>query len=196
ELDHARAQARAIAQRQHLAALWGERAPDFQIAGSDLFALPPMVDFAALAEWLSRTPELARFVDEARIGEARVRLASTQATADIEWQFGVRHFQDGNDLALVGSVSLPLGATARAQPGLQAARAGLAGLEIEREAAGLALHSTLAEAHGRYQVARIEVTRLQDDVLPRLDRAEQATGRAYRAGAASYLEWASVQAEH
>lgn len=196
ELDRARAQARASAQRQHLAALWGERGPDFQLASSDLFALPPMVEFAALAEWLSRTPELARFADEARIGEARLRLAGTQATADLDWQFGVRRFQDGNDVALVGSVSLPLGASARAQPGLRAARAELAGLEIEREAAGLALYSTLAEAHGRYQVARIEVTRLQDDVLPRLSQAEQATGHAYRAGAASYLEWASVQAEH
>lgn len=55
----------------------------------------------------------------------------------------------------------------------------------------MALYSTLVEAHGRYTVARDEVARLQDDVLPKLTKAEQAAERAYRAGAISYLEWRS-----
>src|SRR5690606_6228761 len=80
-------------------------------------------------------------------------------------------------------------------PSIRAAEAELAGLEIEREAAGLSLYSTLAEAHGRYRVAQLEVSRLDADVLPRLAQAEAASARAYRAGAASYLEWATLQAE-
>ena len=59
----------------------------------------------------------------------------------------------------------------------------------------MALYSTLVEAHGRYIVARDEVARLQDDVLPKLTKAEQAAERAYRAGAISYLEWAQLQSE-
>lgn len=59
----------------------------------------------------------------------------------------------------------------------------------------MALYSTLVEAHGRYTVARDEVARLQDDVLPKLTKAEQAAERAYRAGAISYLEWAQLQSE-
>src|SRR5690606_35399107 len=58
-----------------------------------------------------------------------------------------------------------------------------------------ALYSTLAEAHGRYRVAQLEVSRIGKDVLPRLARAETAAATAYGAGAASYLEWASLQAE-
>jgi len=96
---------------------------------------------------------------------------------------------------LLAAVSIPLGALSRAQPGIRAAQADLASLEIEREAAGLALYSTLAEAHGRYRVARLEVARIGEDVLPGLARAQAAAARAYRAGAASYLEWATLQAE-
>ena len=195
ELDLARAQQRESAARQHLAALWGERAPTFEVAGGDPLALPEVADFAVLADWLARTPELAQFVGERRIREARLQLARSEATPNLDWQVGVRRFQDSDDFGLIGSVSIPLGASGRAQPGIRSARAELAGLEIEREAKGLSLYSTLAEAHGRYRVAEVEVERLQDDVLPRLTKAEAATQQAYRAGAVSYLEWATLQAE-
>ena len=39
------------------------------------------------------------------------------------------------------------------------------------------------------------MTRLRDDVLPKLAKAEAAAERAYRAGAISYLEWAQLQSE-
>ena len=81
------------------------------------------------------------------------------------------------------------------RPPPRPAQAELSALEIEREAKGLSLYSTLAEAHGRFRVARLETQRLGDDVLPRLAKAEAASATAYRAGAASYLEWASLQAE-
>ena len=196
ELDHARARQREEAARQHLAALWGERDPAFEIAGGDPLAVPQVADFAVLADWLQRTPELAQFVDQQRIGEARLQLARSEATPDLDWQVGVRRMTDGDDFGLVGSVSIPLGSTRRAQPGIRAARAELTALEIEREAAGLSLYSTLAEAHGRFMVARLEAQRLGEDVLPRLAKAEAAAATAYRAGAASYLEWSSLQAEH
>jgi cobalt-zinc-cadmium efflux system outer membrane protein len=195
ELDLARAGQQADAARQHLAALWGERAPKFTVAAADVLQLAEVADFATLAQWLERNPELARFADARRIGEARLQLARTQAKPDLDWQVGVRRLQATDDFALIAGVSIPLGAASRAQPAIRAAQAELAAVEIEREAAGLSLYSTLAEAHGRYRVAQLEVTRIGDDVLPQLARAEVAAARAYRAGAASYLEWATLQAE-
>lgn len=195
ELDRGRAKQQEVSARQHLAALWGERSPSFEVAAGDPLFLPELADFEILADWLARTPELAQFVGERRIREARLQLARSEATPDLDWQIGVRRFQSNDDFGLVGSVSIPLGASSRAQPQIRAAHAELAGLEIEREAKGLSLYSTLAEAHGRYRVAEVEVQRLQDEVLPRLTRAEAATQHAYRAGAASYLEWATLQAE-
>lgn len=194
ELDLARAVQSGKAARQHLAALWGERDPAFDVAQADPVALPELAGFDALADWLERTPELAQFAGEQRIREARLQLARSEATPDLDWQVGVRRLP-GNDVGLLAGVSMPLGATSRAEPGIRAARADLAVLEIEREATGLSLYSTLAEAHGRYLVARLEVQRLGSDVIPRLKQAEVAAADAYRAGAASYLEWATLQAE-
>ena len=98
-------------------------------------------------------------------------------------------------MALIASASIPLGAARRAEPGIRAARSELAALEIERESQDLSLYSTLVEAHGRYRVAQMEVLRLGEDVLPRLQRAEAAAERAWRAGATTYLEWSQLQSE-
>jgi len=195
ELDRDRAGQRLEAAHQNLAALWGERDPSFDIVDTDPLRLPDIADFASLSALLDKTPELTRFVDEQRIREARLQLARSEASTDIDWQVGVRRLQDEDDNALVGSISMPLWSNRRAQPGIRAAQAELAGLSIEREAKDLSLYSTLAEAHGRYRTAKLEVERLQLDVLPKLARAEGAAERAYRAGAISYLEWAQLQSD-
>ena len=197
ELALARADQQAQVARQHLAALWGERAPQFAVAAADPLRLPAIADAAALADLLQRSPELAQFADAQRIGEARLQLARSAEAVDLDWQLGLRRAQDSGDTALVAglSLALALGSRARAQPGIRAAQAELDVLNVEREARGMALYATLVEAHGRYQLARLEVARLRDEVLPTLARAEAAAERAYRAGAASYLEWAQLQSE-
>lgn len=195
ELDVRRAEQATVAAKQHLAALWGEREPRFEVAAGDPLALPVIADFDALAAALRRTPELLAFADRRRVGEARLRLARAQRSADLDWQVGARWLNASDDVALIASASMPLGATRRAQPGIRAAEADLAALEIERESQDVSLYSTLVEAHGRYRVAQLEVLRLGDDVLPRLARAEAAAEHAWRAGATSYLEWSQLQSE-
>jgi cobalt-zinc-cadmium efflux system outer membrane protein len=195
ELDQARARQQFLAARQHLAALWGERDPDDAIAAADLQALPAIASFDTLTRWLQRTPELARFASAQRVREARLQLARSEASADLDWQVGLRRLADTGDVALIGSVSVPLGAARRAEPRIRAAQAELALLEIERESGELSLYSTLAEAHGRYLAAQGEVRRLDQDIIPRLSKAEAAAERSYRAGAAGYLEWAQLQSE-
>ena len=195
ELAVERAAQQEQAARQHLAALWGERDPAFGLAAADPLALPPLVELDELAAWLERTPELLRFADEQRVGEARLQLARSATAADLDWQVGVRRLQESGDTALVGSLSLPLGPTHRAGPEIRAAEAGLAALAIERESRDVALYSTLVQAHGRYRVGQQDVQRTAQDILPRLARAERAAERAYQAGAISYLEWAQLQSE-
>lgn len=194
ELAQARSQQQAVAARQYLAALWGGRETAFEVTGNPL-ALPPIASLQALSDELERTPELAQFADERRIGEARLQLARSAARSDLEWQVGVRRLQASDDTAWVAGVSIPLGSRRRAQPEIRTAEAELDAMSIEREAKGLWLYSTLVEAHGRYTEAQLEIQRLQDEVLPKLAQAERAAERAYRAGAISYLEWAQVQSE-
>ncbi len=195
ELERARGEQDERAARQHLAALWGERSPTFDVAQTDPTVLPDIDDVEALASLLDATPELARFADERRIREARLQLARSESKPDLDWQIGVRRLEANGDTALVGSLSMPLGAARRAQPAIREAEAELAMLGIEREARDISLYSTLVEAHGRYRLAQLEVQRLRDDVLPRLAKAESAAERAYRGGAISYLEWAQLQSE-
>ena len=52
---------------------------------------------------------------------------------------------------------------------------------LYRQARQQQLYATLAEAHGRYVTARLEVQRMQADVLPQLQKAERAAERAWRA---------------
>ena len=195
ELERARSVQREAGARQHLAALWGERDPSFQVVAGSPLALPKVASFDELTTWLARTPEIAQFAGEQRIREARLQLARTQATPDIDWQVGVRRLQATDDFGFVASASMPLGARSRAEPEIRVAEAELALLEIERESRNLSLYSTLADAHGRYLSAQLEVRRLGSEVIPKLGRAESAAERAYRAGAISYLEWAQLQSE-
>lgn len=195
QLDRARSEQRRLAARQHLAALWGEKAPAFDIVAGDPLQLPAIEDFQQLADRVERTPELEQFVGEQRIREARLQLARSDASVDANWQVGVRRLQADGDMGLVGSLSIPLGSRARAAPAIRSAEAELTSLEIERESRQLSLYSTLADAHGRYRTAQLEASRLQDDVVPLLAKAAAAAERAYIAGAASYLELAQLQSE-
>lgn len=195
ELDLARAAQGRNSARQHLAALWGERAPAFEIAPADPLRMPDVAELAHLVAMLDATPELERFVDQTRIASARLQLARSEASADLDWQVGLRVLEGGEDVGVRASLSMPLGARRRAQPGMDQAQAELDALGIEREAAGLALYATLIEAHGRYRTAQLEVERLRASVLPLLQRAEAASEQAWRRGASSYLEWSTLQAE-
>lgn len=195
ELDRDRARQADRAARLALAVLWGQREADFADVSGRLDRLPVLESFDVLAQLLERTPELAEVAGQARVQEAQLRLARSEGQADLQWQLGVRRLQDADDTALVAGLSLPLGSARRAAPGIRAAQADLAQNALQRDAVLLQLHATLAEAHGRYLTARLEVQRLDDEVLPRLQQAERAAEQAWRAGAISYLEWAQLQGQ-
>lgn len=194
ELDRDRARQMDRSARASLSALWRQREPGFDVVTGDPMRLPALQDFAVLADELQRTPELAVLAGERRIRQAQVQLARTQARPDVNWQVGVRNSRDTRDTSLVAGFSLPLGSVRRADPDIRAAEAELALNSVERDARALQLYATLAEAHGRYLTSRLEVTRMGRDVLPRLQRAENAAEKAWRAGAISYMEWAQLQA--
>ncbi len=194
EVDRDRARQADRAARLALSALWREREPGFEVVSGDPLQLPALQPFDVLADELERTPELAVLAGERRVREAQLQLARTQARPDISWQVGVRNSRDSGDTALVGGFSLPLGSVRRAGPEIRAAEAELALNGVERDARALQLYTTLAEAHGRYETSRLEVTRMASDVLPQLRRAENAAEKAWRAGAISYMEWAQLQA--
>lgn len=194
ELDRDRATQEAASARLALAALWGARQAGFSAVSGDALQLPAARDFEVLAEELQRAPELAELLGEQRIREAQLQLARTAAKPDWNWQAGVRNSRADSSTSLVGGFSIPLGSARRAAPEIREAESSLALLPYERKARQQQLYATLAEAHGRYAGARLEVERMKRDVLPQLQKAERAAEQAWRAGAASYMEWAQLQA--
>ena len=194
ELDRDRAVQAGHAARIALAALWNGREADFQTISGDPLWLPALQPLPALAQLLDTTPELALIATAERVRDAQLQLARSQQRSDVSWQLGVRHARDSGDNSLVVGLIMPIGAARRAAPEIRAAQAELAMSAVEREARGRQLYATLAEAHGRYQTARLAVQRMDSDVLPQLKQAEQAAEQAWRAGAISYLEWAQLQA--
>lgn len=181
--------------RRNLATLWNGREPDVGEVIGEPLAVPELGGFQALAVLLDKTPELAQLAGEACIHEAQLRLARSDAKTDLHWQIGGRGIRggDNDDVALVAGVNFAVGADRRAQPGIRAAEAQLAFSSIEQEALTVRLYSTLSTAYGTYTTARLKVRRLQEEVMPRLAKAEQAADRAWRAGAIGYLEWAMLQ---
>lgn len=198
ELTLARAQNEAIAARQFLAALWNERAPQWQARAQDaagLLVLAEIDPLPALAAQLENLPDLARFASDARLAEARVQLAQSQAHSEVSWQLGARWRAETDDAALVAGVSLPLGSARRAALEQRQARADVALAQVQREAQQQALYATLAQAHGQYRSAQHDVRRLTTHVLPQLEQAAAAQVRAFAAGASTYLEVSQAQAE-
>ena len=181
--------------RRRLAVLWGSSAENYSLATVDLGRLPELPDYRVLTGLLSQTPALLQFAHETRVREARLQLARSAAATDIDWQIGLRRYQQGSDWGLVGSVSIPLGNVRRSLPGVQIIEAELAQIAFEREGYQRALEATLAEAWGQLDLAIDRAERIENDLLPALMRAADAAERSYRAGASSHLEWAQLQSD-
>lgn len=204
EAEVAQAKARLVAVDAQQAAawrrlslLWGE--PTGNAAVPEVLpvpeAVPELPTLTELTARIAEAPELAAFADEARIREARLRLAETEASPDVRWSAGVRRLQDGRDMGIVAGFSLPLGTRQRAEPAIAAARAEREALAMQRESAALQLEAVAVDAWSQVESGALQADRLRTEVLPRLERAAAQSERAYRAGALSYLEWAVVQTD-
>ncbi len=199
-LDSARADRQLTTAQRQLAASWGEREPvlDGLPMGrvrADLYAMPPLQDFETLRRAWASTPDALRFASAARVREAELRLAATQRRPDLAFSVGVRRLEATNDAALVASVSMPLGASARARSQVAEAQANRDRVDVEREVAEVQAMAALQALHGELAQTMAEVTALRDIVLPRTGEALSETEYAYQRGRYSDLELVDAQRE-
>ena len=87
-----------------LAAQWGEVEPGFSSVSGELLELPTTESFAALTARIEQNPQLARFVSEARVAKANLRLAQARRWPTLRPSVGVRRYEATNDTALVAEL--------------------------------------------------------------------------------------------
>jgi cobalt-zinc-cadmium efflux system outer membrane protein len=181
--------------KHFLAAAMGEDEVRFGRAKGDLMTLPPVESFESLAARLPRTPDLLQFASEERVHDAEIRLAELQRRADPMLTLGARRYEQGNDVALVAGITVPLFSGRTAQPVIERAKAQRELAGSGREARRLRLQAQLFSALTQLQhelgLSRI----LRDELLPRLNTALEQAAYAYERGRFSYLEWTVAQRE-
>lgn len=185
-LDQARESARIA--RAGLAAYWGGTA-DFRLDAASFDAQ------SVTAPGAEANPDLAVLAAEREAAGARVRLAETANVGDPTARVGVRHFGEGNDVALMVGASIPLGnRTAnrgnilRAQADAEAVQAEMAvtRIQTERETARLVAERAAIVS---------EITRIDQEVLPSAERAVVLVRDGFARGgtAFTFLEVSQAQ---
>ena len=151
--------------------------------------------FESLAEQLAHNPDFLVFASEARLRDAEIRLAETQARSSITVNAGVKSLQATDDVALVFGFTMPLGSSQRARGEVARATALREQGDAEREAHRVRAEAQLFELYQELRHSITEAEVLRASVLPEMEAALEATRYAFERGRYSYLEWADAQRE-
>ena len=126
---------------------------------------------------------------------ARVRVEQGRAVQDPTVRAGLRHFQQGGDVAFVVGGSIPLGRHDSNRGGVDRARAERLAAEADIAAAQAEREREIARLVARRRAAASEAARIEADVLPSAERAVSLVrdGFSRGGGAFTYMEVAEAQ---
>lgn len=185
-LEQAREGARIA--RNALAAWWG---------GTGDFTLDPAAfqRFEVAAPTAGESADLAMLKAEATAAEARVRLAETGNISDPSARIGLRHFGQGNDVAMMAGGSIPLGAKTANRGNIQRAQAEQRALEAEIAVSRVEIDREIDRLAADRQLIAVEIGRIDREVLPGAARAIRliADGLVRGGTAFTYLEFSQAQ---
>ena len=193
-LGHREAGHRLENTRYQLAAMWMGSPSEFARAEAALFDIAPPPAFEALLERLDEIPDLMRFASAERVAASRLALASAASRPDVTVSAGLRYLHDERDVGLVFNLAVPLGAPARAELGIAAARASHQRVALERARARQALAALLHDAYGAMYEAVHIVRDMQATVMPLAERALAGYRKGYEKGSYSLSDL--FDAEH
>jgi cobalt-zinc-cadmium efflux system outer membrane protein len=174
--------------RSRLAATWGSDAPSFQRAEGELPTVSAVPSLEAIADRISRNPDVARWVAEIGRRRAVVALEDAGRIPDLTLGAGPQWFNETDDAAMAMSLSIPIPLMDRNQGARRAARFDLRKALEERRAVEIEVRKSLAEAHEALAAAYGELELLRRDALPGAQAALDAVGEGYRLGKLDYLD--------
>ncbi len=186
--------ARQVAQRE-LAQLWGATEVENLHASLDLFVLPTLASEQDLQQQLMRTPDLARFASAVRVQDAELALAKAQARPDWQWSVGIRRLQASSDQALIGSFSVPLGSTKRAQSTLRSVELERRQLELDQAIETARIESSLRRLLQQLADAKDAEQEIRARQLPQAQEVYQLIQQGLRLGRYSTRDLAYAHAQ-
>ena len=136
---------------------------------------------------------IVRAEAERKQAEATLAYAMTQRSADWHMAAGVRRLEDIDTEALVFSVSRPLGAGKRAQPVIDEAAANLRRAEALGAAAAQDNQLERDQLRSEAELHRLELTTLEQSVVPQALRARDVYRRGYHLGRFSFVEVSTAE---
>ena len=135
------------------------------------------------------------FASDTRVKESNIALARSKGRSDINWQVGVRRFEESSDTAFVVGFSVPLFAGKRNQGELDAALAARDSAMSASKFASLRLRGELFQAYSLRNQSIEAVQKIKDTAIPALTDALELTRRAYENGRYRYVELVAAQQE-
>lgn len=176
-----------------LASQWGAPEPDFDRVVGDLLTVPAIDSFESYLARLDNNPDLERYLTEARVQQAQVRLEEAKNQQPWRVGAGFRWQNKSSDHGFVAGLSIPLGPQNTNRARVAEARARVAQSQVEREVEALRLRTELYVLYLEL-VRSVEVTSaLAEEILPLYESALEETRAAYELGRYSYLEWSQAQ---
>ncbi|WP_231740966.1 TolC family protein [Thalassoglobus neptunius] len=183
----------SMARRRLTAAVGTDSLRIEHLAGQLPTDLPEEPWSLLLSEITATSPELARAGSDLDRARRSLQLACAQVVPNVTTQLGVGY--DGgtdNTFAMVG-VSVPIPIWNRNEGNINRARAEISAASNNIQRLQLDLEQRLADATGRYRIARQRVHKLQESIIPRAEKTLEFSRQAFTAGETSFLELLTVQ---
>lgn len=174
--------------RATLAAWWGGSA-DFTLDSSSFMRLDTKTPV------IEDTPDLALLTAARDAAHARIRVEQARSVADPRLRVGVRHFGEGNEVALILGGSIPLGSDSANRGNFERAKAELLAAESEIAIKRLEQQREVERLTADRLAIAAEIGRIDTEVLPAAERALVMVHDGFNRGgtAFTFLEVAETQ---
>ncbi|MBC8096812.1 MAG: TolC family protein [Akkermansiaceae bacterium] len=181
------------ASRKKLSSSWRSAQPVFVRAEADLFARKSVPPFEGLANRISNSPEIIRWVSETKLRAAEIKLADARRVPGVAVGGGIRHLAGPGDMAFVLGLSMPLQLFDRNQDGAAEARALLSRTGAQQKAAEVRLGAVLLGLYEEMARAVQIMDGLQKEIVPKAEDALAISRDGFAQGRFSYLEVLDAQ---
>lgn len=175
--------------KKNLASLWGNGSSEFVIQTEALYAAPAQIEDPQHTS----SPNVLAKDAAARRAASKVELENANAGQDVTIGLGVRRFENGDDIAGIVSLSVPLAVFDANQGNIDQAAAELRAAKLDAVEARRATEREILTLRSIEKSARAETLAIRTLLLPRAEEALNLARRGYDAGAFSYLELAESQ---